>query len=261
MEDQSNPINEIIAYLEKLELEKAESIKASNYDYTEQINQKITEMKKSLVAEKKKQLMEQHNIEIQSLDNAYKNELDEFNVAWDEKFKKLEEKSKNLEDSLNEKHNKQMNELYEYLEMKLPKNVKYSKTYLDTKNQEENLVKLGRFKEAAIMKKKLEEIERTDTEKFNKDKYERIKAESVKTANKHMNEKNTLRKKIETEFEILRKDRQSNLEKLLLKYKNRKTDLENQQKQEVLYLENDKLLKKSKTFLKASFSVIFQLVI
>jgi Holliday junction resolvase RusA-like endonuclease len=66
-----------------------------------------------------------------------------------------------------------------------------------------------------------------------------------------MNEKASLRKKIEIEFEVLKKERQTNLEKLLLKYKNRKAELENQQKQELNFLTNENLLKKSKLIFKA----------
>ena len=244
--DNDNAIGDIMAYIEKLEIEKAESISAGNYDYTDQINQKISEMKKTLSSERKRQLIIQHGVELDALDNAYKLELEDFNLAWDDKFRGLEEKGRALEETLGLKHEQQMKELYEYLENKLPKNIKYSKAFIDTKNQEENLVKLQRFKEAGALKKRLEELERADTEKFNKDKYEKIKSESVKTANKHTNEKVALRKKIEMEFEVLKKERQFNLEKLLLKYKNRKVELENQQKQELVYLENENLLKKSK---------------
>ena len=77
-------------YREKLEVEKSESIKAGNYEYTDEINIKIEEMKKSLSSERKKQLGQQHSIEIDSLDNSYKTELDEFNNQWDNKFKKLD---------------------------------------------------------------------------------------------------------------------------------------------------------------------------
>lgn len=139
-----------------------------------------------------------------------------------------------------------MEELYAFLEQRLPKNVKYSKNYLDLKSQEDNLVKQQRFKEAALLKKQLESMDKFDTEKFNKDKYEKIKSQSVKTANKHMAEKANLRKKVEIGYEMLKKTRQAEMEKLLLKYKNRKTELDNQQKQEIVYVENENLLKKSK---------------
>ena len=154
-----------------------------------------------------------------------------------------------MEESLTAKQSKEMEELYNYLEQKLPKQVKYSKYFLDFKSQEENLVKQQRFKEAVLIKKKLDSLNKIDSEKFNKDKYEKIKSQSVKTANKHMNEKNSLRKKIEIEYEVMKKEKQVQLEKLLLKYKNRKTELENQQRQEMLYIEKERLLKASKWFI------------
>lgn len=236
----------LFKFREKLEIEKSESIKAENYEYTDQVNQKIDEMKKTLSTERKRQLVIQHGVELDALDNAYKYELEEFNNAWDNKFRSLEEKGRSLEDNLSLKHENGMKELFDYLEKHLPKTAKFSKAYIDTKNQEENLVKLQRFKEASFLKKRLEELEKADTQKFEKDKYDKIKSESAKTANKHTIEKSALRKKIEMEFEVLKKERQYNLEKLLLKYKNRKVELENQQKQELVYLENENLLKKSK---------------
>lgn len=181
-----------------------------------------------------------------SLEMSYKEELEKFNQLWDESFSQFEDKSKREEDVLNNRHSKEMEELYAYLEQKLPKQVKYSKKYLDLKNQEENLVKLQRFKEASLLKKQLDSMDKFDTEKFNKDKYDKIKSQSVKTANKHMSEKAALRKKIEINYEIMKKDRQAKLEQLLLKYKNRKSELDNQQKQELLYIDNENLLKKSK---------------
>lgn len=197
-------------------------------------------------SERKRQLQHQHSVEIESLEQAYKAELDEFNLFWDDKFKKFEDKSKQEEVTLNQKQAREMDELYVYLEQKIPKNVKFSKSYIDLKSQEEHMIKQQRFKEAALLKKKLEEMDKADTEKFNKEKYEKIKAQSVKTANKHMAEKAALRKKVEIGYELMKKERQQAMEKLLLKYKNRKTELDNQQKQELFYLENDNILKKSK---------------
>lgn len=204
-------------------------------------------MKSTLTTERKKQLQSQHTVEVESLESAYKSELDDFNANWDQRFKEFEDKSKKDEDGLNQKHSKEMEELYAFLEQRLPKNVKYSKNYLDLKSQEENLVKQQRFKEAALLKKQIESMDKFDTEKFNKDKYEKIKSQSVKTANKHMAEKANLRKKVEIGYEMLKKARQAEMEKLLLKYKNRKTELDNQQKQEIVYIENENLLKKSKS--------------
>jgi hypothetical protein len=86
----------------------------------------------------------QHSSEMQNLEQTYQIEIEQFNAEWDSKFKELEDRSKTLEAGLNEKHQKEMDELYNFLEEKLPKNVKYSRDYLELKTQEENLVKQQR---------------------------------------------------------------------------------------------------------------------
>ena len=105
---------------------------------------KIEELKKSLQLKKKRDLEFQHLSEMENLEGAYKREIEEYNNDWDAKFQDLEDRSKALEEGLKEKHSKEMDELYNFLEQKLPKNVKYSREYLSLRNQEENLCKLQR---------------------------------------------------------------------------------------------------------------------
>lgn len=185
---------------------------------------------------------------MENLEMSYKKETEEFNAEWDAKFNELEERSSSLEEALKEKHAKEMEELYAYLEQKLPKNVKFSKLYLELKNQEENLVKQQRYKEAGVVQKKIENLEKGDSEKWNNNKTDKIKSQTVKTAQKHLAEKNALKKKIEVELEGMRKEKDAGLERIMHKYKNRKFDLEMQQKQEKLLSENANLLKASKIF-------------
>lgn len=215
------------------------------YDDAEIIKNKIEQLKKTIAKKKKKELHLQHHNEMENLENSYKKEIEDFNGEWDVKFKEFEERSKMMEDSLNHKHAKEMEELYTFLEQKLPKNVKFSREYLELKGQEESLVKQQRFKEASLIKKKAENLEKTDTEGFNKTKTEKIKSQSVKTAHKHLVEKNSLKKKIEIEFEVMKKQRQEGLEQINHKFKNRKFDLEQQQKQEKLLSENNNVMKAS----------------
>ncbi len=138
-----------------------------------------------------------------------------------------------------------MDELYTFLDRKLPKALKYSKEYLEFKSQEENLVKQQRYKEASYTRKKMEGIEKVEMEKFNKVKTDKVKSETVKTAQKHLAEKNTLKKKIENEIEMVRKEKDDGLEIILHKYRNRKIDLEMQQKQEKILSDNPNMLKAS----------------
>lgn len=105
-----------------------------------------------------------------------------------------------------------MEELYNFLDMKLPKNVKYSSEYIRLKNQEHMLASQQKYKEAILIRNKAEKVEKEDTIKFNKEKTEKIKAQSLKTANKHLNEKNAFRKKIEIEYEVLKKEKEIAIE-------------------------------------------------
>ena len=127
-----------------MENNKQECARESRYEEADQLKAKIEELRKSLLLKRKKDLELQHYSEMENLEQAYTREVEEFNTDWETKFQELEERSKAYDEALRQKHTKEMDELYVYLEQKLPKNVKYSKQYLDLKNQEENLVKLQR---------------------------------------------------------------------------------------------------------------------
>lgn len=180
---------------------------------------------------------------MQSLEELFRKESQELESFFEGKIQVLQEKSKNLEEKLNYKHQNEMEELYNFLDQKLPKVVKYSKKYIDLKNQEINLAKQQNYKEAILIRKKCEDLDRIDTEKFNQEKTEKIKSQSIKTANKHLNEKNALKKKIELEFEELSKRKITELNTLHLKFKNRRAELVAQQKVENILTENNNLLK------------------
>ena len=61
-----------------------------------------------------------------------------------------------------------------------------------------------------------------------------------------MIEKNAVQKKIEIELEVLKKEKSASFDKLIHKYKNRKLDLDIQQKQEKIYNDNLNLYRASK---------------
>lgn len=172
--------------------------------------------------------------------------MEELEMKFENEYNELDTKSKSFTEKLEEKHQSEMENLYHMLDDKLPKNVKYSKKFLDLKNQEINLAKQQKYKEAILIKKQCEALDKVDTDKFQKEKTEKIKSQSIKTANKHLNEKNTLKKKMETEFEQLKKKKIEQTNILVHKYKNRRSELEIQQKAELHLCENKSKLKASK---------------
>jgi hypothetical protein len=192
----------------------------------------VEETKKAIKQKKIKDLEFRQNEEMEILENNYRTELEDCNQNWNLKFKDLEDKSAKLEQELNSKHEKEMEDLYNFLEEKLPKNVKFSRDYLEFKKQEQNLVKQQMYKDAGVIKKKIENLEKQDFDKFNQQKTEKIKSKSIKTANKHLLEKNALKQKIESELELIKKQQQAEMTVIVNKYRNRKYELELQQKNE-----------------------------
>jgi len=102
-------------------------------------------LSKKLKQKRKRDLEIMHYNESENLEISYKRELENFNNYWDNQFKELEQKSEKLENELIEKHKKEMDDLLIILEHKLPKNIKYSKEYLELKTQEDYLVKFQRY--------------------------------------------------------------------------------------------------------------------
>jgi hypothetical protein len=87
----------------------------------------------------------------------------------------------------------------------------------------------------------------------------RIKTEQL--AQKQQLERNALKQKHDSEYESTKKQREADLEKLNLKFKNRKLDLEMQQKNEKNLNQNDNLLKASKNILYLFYSLIYKKIL
>lgn len=91
-------------------------------------------------------------------------------------------------------------------------------------------------------------MERNETEKHNKERNEKMKTKTEQLAQKQNLERNALKQKLDIEYEIMKKEKNDEMGKIVLKYKNRKIDLEAQQKQEKYLAENENQLKASKIY-------------
>lgn len=103
--------------------------------------------------------------------------------------------------------------------------------------------------EAHKVKIKADLYQKAEEDKFNFEKNQKIKHKVEKLTRKQMLEKNALKEKLNIEYEMLKKEKESDLERLIHKYKNRRLELEIQQKQEKILTENDNLMKASKKIL------------
>lgn len=97
-----------------------------------------------------------------------------------------------------------------------------------------------RYVEANVVKSKCDILERKELEKYNKDRNDKIRIKSEQLAQKHILEKNGLKQKVDSEYDEMSSMKTQDYSKLMLKYKNRKLDLEIQQKGERNARENNK---------------------
>lgn len=244
----SDNIPDISEYLQFLNIEKLKLADEGRYVEAEQLKRKIQNLKNQIDNTTLKNIESQHEIEMRFLQEECDKELGEFQSWWDSKFSDFEQKAKLEENVTNENHSNEMKELLQYIEEVLPKVyfLKYSKEYLDLRQIEFNMKKQEMYMEANMIKMQADMIQRNEIEKFNKEKESMIKGKMDKLIRKQTLEKNAINEKNFIEFEIMKKEKEANLEKIIQKYKNKKNELDNQHKSQRLVPNNKNLLKASK---------------
>ena len=225
---------------EKLLNEYAENGK---YEQAELCKKKISNIQKLIKKKRKKDLEQRQSIENENLETSYKTEKEEFNKIWNEKFKELEERTQKAGEEINERHTKEMNDLYNLLEEKMNQDNKYhpSAEYIKLDNEEKQLVKFQRFNDASNIRKKKEKIKLKDIEKKEKEKQNKIQIETSKKSKRQELEKEILKKKFEKEFNELNLKKEKELERIEKKFYNKRLDLSQQQKTEKNFSENNRI--------------------
>lgn len=234
-------------YIAQLNSEKLKYAEEGRYVEADQIKKRIQEIKDSMEGKNKKALLSQHEIELHSLEEEYNREIMEYHNKWENKMSDFQTSEKSEEDVLNDSHNKEMKSLSESID-ETYKNIipKHSREYLDLRQVEMTMVKQERYLEAHLVKTKADSIVRKEEEKFNKEKSEKIKNKVDKLMKKQNLERTTMKEKFAIEFEMLKKHKETDLERLVNKFKNRKYDLDIQQKNEKLMTENTNMMRASK---------------
>ncbi len=117
-----------------------QSIQELKYGEAEVAKSRISFLKGALTKKKKKELVNQHNVELQSLEELFNTQIKEFNLEWDNRIRQFNEQVQKQELEMTTRHNMEIAELKKNFDEK-SNSFKYSKTLLDLKNQQINLVK------------------------------------------------------------------------------------------------------------------------
>lgn len=211
--------------------QKQKLSEAGKYKEADVIKHKIIKTKEVFMETKTKDLKEQHKLEYSNLEEHMMLELEDFNKHWDDKMTDFEQKSQMIEELINQRHQKEAKDLQTEMETYIPK-IKPNYDYNQLKMTELRLRKMDKFLEAEDIKQKCENIEKRETEKLHIEKNNIFKQKASRMEKKHMNELEVARRKLQDEYNIMFNQRENEYDKLMMKFKTRKIELDLQQKHE-----------------------------
>jgi len=101
-------------------------------------------------------------VESQSLNEQFSSQMRDFNMEWDNKIEEFYRQCQELEKDMIYRQTNEMSQLKDSLEKKIPQKLRPSKGQLDLKTQEMNLIKQRLFKEAEVVHKKFDTLEKKE---------------------------------------------------------------------------------------------------
>lgn len=188
------------------------------------------------------------------VEEAHMLEFQQFNAMWDKKMKEYEERAMELEEAMRQRHAMDLREFQKKKQSEPLKKPKFSKELLNLRTIQETLAKQGEYAEAQKVKNKADQLEAWELERMRQDRNQGYQNTEAKFIHKQQQEIGALRKRVQTGAEEQRAQRQQDLERLLQRYHNVKSELESQQNVERIRAQKYQGLTKSPSFARAGES-------
>ena len=211
--------------------EKNTLVSQGKYLEAETIKQQISHIIHNSHSNKTFSLSETQDKQNEHLEESFNNEFISLAHHWETRLTEFITKCDQNEKEMLTSHSNQMEMLMNNLTSKYP-SMKYSKHYLEMKQKEINHAKQEQYKDAHYYKCKCEQMEKVESENYIKKRNEHIQMKCELLGHKQENERKCLRNKFNRQFELLNKQKEIEFEKLKLKYKNLKKELDNVHKKQ-----------------------------
>eukprot|EP00960_Hanusia_phi_P047405 758388-Hanusia_phi.AAC.6 len=163
------------------------------------------------------------------VEEAHMLEFQQFNALWDKRMAEFEQKSADLEEAMKERHGTELMEYIRNAQSEPLRKPKFSKELLNLRRIQQTLAKQKEYAEAHKIKLKADNLEAFELEKMRNQHQMRLSNVVEKFKAKQTSELQALRKRVQTGREEQKKQRQLDLERLLQRYQNVKSELESQQ--------------------------------
>jgi hypothetical protein len=165
------------------------------------------------------------------IETAHMQELQEFNDVWDAKDAEFEMHVASLHEALKERHKENLAKHMEQIEAETePRHAKWSKELLNQRKIEETLVKQKNYVEAAKIKEEVDKLERKEEAKYKALRRAKLSSLEDQFKQKQHLEMSGLMARINANRSEHKQARKKELERLLQRYHNVKTQHETQQK-------------------------------
>ena len=228
---ESMTIKQLELELETANKELESFASKGKYSQAEICTKKIEQIKSALKQKQAKEISKRHYKEKKNLIQDKVSDIDNLSYLWDQRFQELQSKSQLALDELRRNQKDELQQLLSQYKQS-SYDVRPSREYLSLQKEEEGLVKLRKFKEAEVIRKRKENQKKIDEKKNVKIMENTFKNYEKKLRQKHLNELQYLQNKFQAEFDELNKEKQKDMEFLDKKYSVKSKDLVIQQKRE-----------------------------
>jgi len=226
-----NPDGEAIAdFLEVLEKHRLDCERVGKYDEAELAKTRLTQLRQHEENRRREELKSQQLAERLGVEEAHMKELQEFNEIWDRKVAEFEAHAANLQNTLTARHKQELVlNMEKYKRETEPRTPRWSRDLLNLRKIQETLAKQKKYAEAKKTKDHADGIEAKEHATWKAKRERKIQTLEEQFLHKQQLEMGGLLKRISSGREEQKQARKSELERLLQRYHNVKTQLESQQ--------------------------------
>jgi hypothetical protein len=218
-------------FLDVLERHRIECERSGKYEEAELARTRLEQLRRHEESRRREELRSQQLAERLGVEEAHMTELQEFNEIWDRKAAEFEAHAATLQNTLAARHQGEHQEHLERLRRETePRTPRWSKDLLNLRRIQEILAKQKKYAEAEKTKLQADRVESEEHRMWKVKREAKIESLEKQFLHKQQLEMGGLLKRIQSGREEQKQARKGELERLLQRYQNVKSQLESQQK-------------------------------
>jgi len=218
-------------FLEVLEKHRLDCERQGKYEDAELAKTRLEQLREHEENRRREELRSQQLAERLGVEEAHMKELQEFHEIWDQKVNEFEGHAVNLQTTLAQRHREELSAYMEKARRETePRTPRWSRDLLNLRKIQETLAKMKKYAEAGKTKAQADQVEAKEHAMWKAKRDAKIATMEEQFKEKQKLEMLGLQKRIQSGREEQKHARKSELERLLQRYHNVKTQLESQQK-------------------------------